>query len=187
MKKFTSLLTMAFIALMSFTLTSCDEDSDIAFTLDGTWEGNMYVEYGGYSAMRSVISFDQESLYSGTGYWVDYYDQDYWGGYDNIANHIRWTVRNGNIYIHLIEENSDVVIYDYSLNSSTFVGSVDSSNGNRAKFTLYNDSYSYNWRDNYWNWGYSSVDTTTDVGTISSRATSDSVKTEKPVRRFVVK
>ena len=30
MKKFTTLLTMAFIALMSISFTSCDDDSDIA-------------------------------------------------------------------------------------------------------------------------------------------------------------
>ena len=36
MKKFTTLLTMAFIALMSISFTSCDDDSDIAYTLDGT-------------------------------------------------------------------------------------------------------------------------------------------------------
>ncbi len=185
MKKFTSLLTMVFIALMSLSLTSCDEDSEIAFTLDGTWKGNMYVEFRGYSAVRSVISFEQESMYSGTGYWVDYYDHDYWNGNDYIANHIRWTVRNGNIYIHLIEEGSDVVIYDYSLTSSRFVGCVESSNGNRAQFTLYNDNYNYNWRYDDWSWGYSSVDKTTDVGNIPSRTISDSVKTEKPVRKFV--
>lgn len=46
MKKFTTLLTMAFIALMSISFTSCDDDSDIAYTLDGTWKGNMLVEYG---------------------------------------------------------------------------------------------------------------------------------------------
>ena len=34
MKKFTTLLTMAFIALMSISFTSCDDDSDIAYTLD---------------------------------------------------------------------------------------------------------------------------------------------------------
>lgn len=33
MKKFTTLLTMAFIALMSISFTSCDDDSDIAYTL----------------------------------------------------------------------------------------------------------------------------------------------------------
>lgn len=44
MKKFTTLLTMAFIALMSISFTSCDDDSDIAYTLDGTWTGNMFVK-----------------------------------------------------------------------------------------------------------------------------------------------
>lgn len=55
MKKFTTLLTMAFIALMSISFTSCDDDSDIAYTLDGTWEGNMLVEYGNHNALYSVI------------------------------------------------------------------------------------------------------------------------------------
>ena len=59
MKKFTTLLTMAFIALMSISFTSCDDDSDIAYTLDGTWKGNMLVEYGNYDATYSVIRFDQ--------------------------------------------------------------------------------------------------------------------------------
>lgn len=59
MKKFTTLLTMAFIALMSISFTSCDDDSDIAYTLDGTWEGNMLVEYGNHNALYSVIRFDQ--------------------------------------------------------------------------------------------------------------------------------
>lgn len=59
MKKFTTLLTMAFIALMSISFTSCDDDSDIAYTLDGTWKGNMSVEYGNYDAVYSVIHFDQ--------------------------------------------------------------------------------------------------------------------------------
>ena len=69
MKKFTTLLTMAFIALMSISLTSCDEDSDIAYTLDGTWRGNMYVQYGNVDATYSVIRFDQnDGIYSGTGY-----------------------------------------------------------------------------------------------------------------------
>ena len=59
MKKFTTLLTMAFIALMSISFTSCDDDSDIAYTLDGTWKGNMLVEYGNQKALYSVIRFDQ--------------------------------------------------------------------------------------------------------------------------------
>lgn len=65
MKKFTTLLTMAFIALMSISFTSCDDDSDIAYTLDGTWKGNMLVKYGNCDATYSVIRFDQnDGFYS---------------------------------------------------------------------------------------------------------------------------
>lgn len=55
MKKFTTLLTMAFIALMSISFTSCDDDSDIAYTLDGTWKGNMLVEYGNSNFRNTII------------------------------------------------------------------------------------------------------------------------------------
>lgn len=135
MKKFITLLTMAFIALMSISLTSCDEDSDIAYTLDGTWRGNMYVQYGGVDATYSVIRFDQnDGLYSGTGYWIDYFKGYNLHGNDYIANHITWTVRNRNIYITLLDENSDVVIYDYALGDRKFSGYIEADNGNRAYF-----------------------------------------------------
>lgn len=39
MKKFTTLLTMAFIALMSISFTSCDDDSDIAYNPRWYMEG----------------------------------------------------------------------------------------------------------------------------------------------------
>lgn len=137
MKKFTTLLTMAFIALMSISLTSCDEDSDIAYTLDGTWRGNMYVQYGNVDATYSVIRFDQnDGIYSGTGYWIDYFDRNYWHGNNYIANRITWTVRNRNIYITLLDEGSDVVIYDYALGDRKFSGYVEADNGNRAYFDL---------------------------------------------------
>ena len=184
MKKFTSFLTVALMALMSLTFTSCDEDSDIAYTLDGTWSGNMYVEYGGYDATYTVIRFDQnDGFYSGTGYWIDYYDRNYWDGRNYIANRIRWTVRNSNIYIDLIDEGNSVVIYDYTLNDRNFSGYVNAENGNRAYFEMYSDSKGYNWRD--YDWGYNKLDTSIGMGGISSGAASTSA--EKPVRKFVVK
>ena len=192
MKKFTTLLTMAFIALMSISLTSCDEDSDIAYTLDGTWRGNMYVQYGNVDATYSVIRFDQnDGIYSGTGYWIDYFDRNYWHGNNYIANRIIWTVRNRNIYITLLDENSDVVIYDYALGDRKFSGYVDADNGNRAYFELSRDSY--NWRDDY-DWGYSKQHLGLENTQIVSRGAKDSVEyvkvaddNQKPVRRFVVK
>lgn len=192
MKKFTTLLTMAFIALMSISFTSCDEDSDIAYTLDGTWRGNMYVQYGNVDATYSVIRFDQnDGIYSGTGYWIDYFDRNYWHGNNYIANRITWTVRNRNIYITLLDENSDVVIYDYALGDRKFSGYVEADNGNRAYFELSRDSY--NWRDDY-DWGYSKQYSGLENTKIVSRGAKDSVEcvkvaddNQKPVRRFVVK
>ena len=192
MKKFTTLLTMAFIALMSISLTSCDEDSDIAYTLDGTWRGNMYVQYGNVDATYSVIRFDQnDGIYSGTGYWIDYFDRNYWHGNNYIANRIIWTVRNSNIYITLLDENSDVVIYDSALGDRKFSGYVEADNGNRAYFELSRDSY--NWRDDY-DWGYSKQYSGLENTQIVSRGAKDSVEyvkvaddNQKPVRRFVVK
>ena len=192
MKKFTTLLTMAFIALMSISLTSCDEDSDIAYTLDGTWRGNMYVQYGNVDATYSVIRFDQnDGIYSGTGYWIDYFDRNYWHGNNYIANRITWTVRNRNIYITLLDENSDVVIYDYALGDRKFSGYVEADNGNRAYFELSRDSY--NWCDDY-DWGYSKQYSGLENTQIVSRGAKDSVEcvkvaddNQKPVRRFVVK
>ena len=174
MKKFTTLLTMAFIALMSISLTSCDEDSDIAYTLDGTWRGNMYVQYGNVDATYSVIRFDQnDGIYSGTGYWIDYFDRNYWHGNNYIANRIIWTVRNRNIYITLLDENSDVVIYDYALGDRKFSGYVEADNGNRAYFELSRDSY--NWRDDY-DWGYSKQHSGLENTQIVSRGAKDSVE-----------
>lgn len=195
MKKFTTLLTMAFIALMSISFTSCDDDSDIAYTLDGTWKGNMLVEYGGVDATYSVIRFDQnDGIYSGTGYWIDYFKGYNLHGNDYIANRITWTVRNRNIYITLLDEGSDVVIYDYALGDGTFSGYVEANNGNRAYFELYRDSYSYNWRDYDWGWGYSKQHSGLENTQIVSRGAKDSVEyvkvadnNQKPVRRFVVK
>ena len=54
MKKFTSFLTVALMALMSLTFTSCDEDSDIAYTLDGTWSGYM----------NTSVSYNDRKYYS---------------------------------------------------------------------------------------------------------------------------
>ena len=205
MKKFTTLLTMAFIALMSISFTSCDDDSDIAYTLDGTWKGNMLVEYGGVDAVYSVIHFDQtDGIYSGTGYWIDYYQEDYWHGNNYIANRIRWTVCNKSIYIDFLDENSDgAIISDYALSDRKFSGYVEVlGNGNRAYFELYRDFDSYNWRDydlGYdWDyddgWGYSKQHSGLENTQVVSRGAKNSVEyvkvaddNQKPVRRFVVK
>ena len=43
MKKLMSIISMLLLALTATTLVSCDDDSDIAMTLEGTWQGDMKV------------------------------------------------------------------------------------------------------------------------------------------------
>ena len=44
MKKLMSIISMLLLALTATTLVSCDDDSDIAATLEGTWQGKMELE-----------------------------------------------------------------------------------------------------------------------------------------------
>ena len=155
MKRFTFNGVWVFLAALAFTLTSC-EDEDIARTLEGTWEGNMYVstyfDYNDryYDATYSEVCFvrDPYRYASGDGYWVDYYNDSYWGR-NYLANHIYWEVNNGNIRVHFKEENSDVVIYNYSLDNSYFTGYIELYNGGRQRFQLRHIS-SPNWNSYYW-------------------------------------
>lgn len=91
MKKLKTLLTLAMVALMSLSFTSCDEDANTAYYLDGTWRGNMYVNssYNGvtYTSTYSVITFNA-GYDSGDGYWVDYYSNGPYGNRNYVANHI---------------------------------------------------------------------------------------------------
>ena len=56
MKKLKTLLTLAMVALMSLSFTSCDEDANTAYYLDGTWRGNMYVNssYNGVTILLPI-------------------------------------------------------------------------------------------------------------------------------------
>lgn len=77
MKKITSLLAVMAMAVLSLTMTSCDEDVYVADTLEGVWRGNMHVvsEWNGqvYTAYETEIAFDSNpyEYSSGTGYWID--------------------------------------------------------------------------------------------------------------------
>lgn len=159
MKKLYSFLTIAIMALMTISLTSCDDD-EIARTLEGTWEGNMYVStyYNDYyyDATYTEICFirDPYKYSSGTGYWVDYYDRGYWGGYNYIANHIDWRVDFGTLYVYFVEDDYELKIYDYDLNDDHFVGTLVGEDGTRQHFSLRHVS-SPNWNNFNWGWnGY---------------------------------
>jgi hypothetical protein len=174
MKKiFNNLLMMAMMATAAVSFTSCD-DEEIAYTLEGTWKGNMYISsyYDGrtYNSTYTEITFlkDPTTYSSGTGYWVDYYDSDSpWGGY--VANHIEWTVDWGDIKIYFVEEGTSMLISDYHLDDSRFWGTINDG-GQRVDFELYHTS-SPNY--NNYRWGYDSY---------YYRTRGDGTTPEKPIR-----
>lgn len=153
MKKFTYLFSMLLLLTGSFTLSSCDEDDYIAYKLEGTWRGNMYVqhEYNGetYDAIYSIIEFvrDDYNYDSGHGYWVDYYGSSPWGR-NYVANHFDWTVSNEIIKIYFIEEHTTIWIEDYHLGNKHFNGVIYDGNA-RVEFELRHTS-SPNWDDYYY-------------------------------------
>ena len=61
MKRFTTIFSMVLITMFSVALVSCDEDAEVAATLNGTWQGNVYVSsrYNDreYKASESKVQF----------------------------------------------------------------------------------------------------------------------------------
>ena len=159
MKKLYTMIMMAMMGMMAVSRTSC-EDEEIAYDLEGTWRGNMYVhyEYGGrdYTSTYTEITFlkDPNRYSSGTGYWVDYYKDAPWGDY--VANHIEWTVDNSVIKVYFVEEKTRMEIRDYHLGRDRFYGEIWD-HGNYVEFELYHidrPNYdSYHWYDDdEWYW-----------------------------------
>ena len=189
MKKLMSIFSMLLLALTATTLVSCDDDSDIATTLEGTWQGKMELitEYQGqsYQVISSEICFVQDpySYSSGTGYWIDYYQRSPWRN-NQVANHIQWTVSNGVINVYFVEERTSLEIRNYSLYDGYFRGTIYYGD-QVANFRLRQVS-SPNW-NSYTDWGYDYDDDYYYDGyakknVIGTRAQADS--TAKPVRHF---
>ena len=125
MKKIYTLFAMVMMAL---AFTSC-EDEAIAYDLEGTWRGEMRIAsyYNGkvYQTTYTEITFDKNpyEYASGTGTWVDYYD-DYGWETDYVANHITWEVSNRVIKIWFRNERTYMEIRDYSLSDTRFEGTI---------------------------------------------------------------
>ena len=184
MKKLISILTVLVIGLGTISLSSCDDEMT-AYTLEGTWEGDMYMGYyyGGreYYASYTVLEFltDPLSNTSGRGYWVDYYDE--FSPYSSFYSRIDWRVDNGTIYIRFNDDydysiyNYDIAIRDYRLNDNHFRGRIFHDDSYET-FDLIHTS-SPHWGYNDWGWrAYGTYYGTNGT----TRSTADS--TEKPVR-----
>lgn len=196
MKKLISFFTVLVIALV--TLTSCDEDYMISYDLKGTWEGNLRIEndYNGkiYEITKTYIEFIpyENNRTKGTGYWVDYYSNAPW---DKWANHIEWSVNNGIIWIHFVEDRTNIEIHDFSLSNNYFKGWFYDDDRTICNFNMYHTSKG-NW-DSYNHWGYSYTDAYYDgyydgyynTWSKSTRSSNDSINinNEQPVRRIVKK
>ena len=184
MKKLISILTVLVIGLGTISLSSCDDEMT-AYTLEGTWEGKMYIGYyyGGheYEASYTVLEFlsDPLSNTSGRGYWVDYYDE--FSPYSSFYSRIDCRVDNGTIYIRFNDDydyslyNYDIAIRDYRLTDNHFRGRIYYDNEYES-FDLVHTS-SPHWGYNDWGWrAYGTYYGTNGT----TRSTADS--TEKPVR-----
>lgn len=192
MKKLTSLLAFMMMLALPFALVSCDDDEDIADTLWGTWEGDMYVTsyWNGkeYRSSYSVIEFDKDydSSTSGTGYWIDYYDDPSWN-VKYYATHIRWSVSKGVIYIFSIEDETAFYIGDYSLSDNYFRGTIFDDYDNDMSFSLvktsspYWDSYD-KWGWDAWGYGYPNY---SNKKKSAAGTPVENSATERPVRRIV--
>lgn len=156
MKRYFQLFAVALVATLSLSLVSCnDENESVAYTLEGTWEGDMHIsaQWSGipYAYMGSRISFqkDPRRYAKGKGYWVDYYDNYY---QDYAADRFDWEVRGGRIYIHFWYHPADLEIYDYYVDGEYFYGKVYDGYIS-SSFRLYNidwdrwNDYQY---DDYW-------------------------------------
>lgn len=157
MKKMYTLWTMVLLAVLSMSFVSCEwnDDDEIAYTLEGTWKGNMYVssEWDGrtYDATYSEICFlrDPYRYSSGTGYWVDYYSNTGWGR-NYVANHIEWTVNYRTITVYFVEEGTTLWIENYRLDDAYFEGTIYDGES-RVDFRLTHTS-SPNWNNYYYGW-----------------------------------
>ena len=120
-------------------LSGCDKDILKALVLDGTWTGYLDTYYQDRygvsgSSFRTAFYFEQENLYGGWGYEVDFDSrsrlQDYY--YCEFT----WRVNDGTIYLNYSDSWNTVRIYDYSLSLTSFSGYMDDGTNREIHFDL---------------------------------------------------
>lgn len=116
---YTRFMLMALVTMVAFS--SCDEDSDIAYDLDGAWSGTVvgdyyYYRYGKeyvtYQDWDTYIEFKQDSPFATSGEGYEYDENRRTGQWSET--YFDWQVRNGKIYIYY-DDGTDVVIRDYEV------------------------------------------------------------------------
>ena len=113
---------MMMVLLSALTLTSCDEDTETAYDLDGIWQGtingNYYQDRYGYTeSWDTEIRFYQNGDFSRGGSGEER-DWDYRG--KCYSSRFDWKVRNGRIYLYYDDGyNSVIDRYDLYWRSNT--------------------------------------------------------------------
>ena len=116
---YTRFMLMALVTMVTFS--SCDEDSDIAYDLDGAWSGTVVgdyyyyrcgKEYVTYQDWDTYIEFKQDSPFATSGEGYEYDENRRTGQWSET--YFDWQVRNGKIYISY-DDGTDVVIRDYEV------------------------------------------------------------------------
>ena len=107
---------MMMVLLSALTLTSCDEDTETAYDLDGMWQGtingNYYQDRYGYTeSWDTEIRFYQNGDFSRGGSGEER-DWDYRG--KCYSSRFDWKVRNGRIYLYY-DDGYNIVIDRYDL------------------------------------------------------------------------
>ena len=107
---------MMMVLLSALTLTSCDEDTETAYDLDGIWQGtingNYYQDRYGYTeSWNTEIRFYQDGDFSRGGSGEER-DWDYRG--KCYSSRFDWKVRNGRIYLYY-DDGYNIVIDRYDL------------------------------------------------------------------------
>ena len=118
MKKIYNYLFVGIVAMLSMTLSSCNDDN-IARDLDGIWAGTVSVKdsWRGHSFQYVEIEFFKNPYRYAKGEGTEY---DY-SGYDCYICDFTYEVHDNVIYIYYAD-GSRVRIYDYDLYNNTFRG-----------------------------------------------------------------
>ncbi|MBR1840368.1 MAG: hypothetical protein IJ782_07290 [Prevotella sp.] len=124
MKKFYNFMALALVAMLTLTLTSCNDDGYIADTLDGIWEGEVsqnyswrWTNYSRYQYVDMEFITDPYKYAQGYGYEYDYYSD----GYERVRFHFE--VRNEVIYIDYADGvHVCIPKHNYTLTRNRFSG-----------------------------------------------------------------
>ena len=94
MKRFTTNWTLVLMAVLSFSLMSCqDDDERLAYNLDGVWQGTIETDNQTYS---TTICFFQDGYYASHGYGYEY--DSGWSYGRTTRTNFEWWVSGGYIY-----------------------------------------------------------------------------------------